>query len=954
MKYISILSKYVFMCAAVVFTACQDDIDLSTGIITDDYGDNYFIIDSGDMPMSRTTYNDTYNTVFDEGDTIGVFGLDENGNAYEGEKNVPYAVKVIVGTLGEDGSITPSTKRSLKPATDKEVNKNRAKYLFYYPYRNDMTLEMAKKLKHTVQSDQTKKGLYEASDLLWDIASPTDGGKHCYIQMDHVMANIIIIVDEKNYAPDKGVIINGVNITAEGIDLMKDGIGEMAGSYQANNTTNGLKMWNFNYDAGGSRQFRIALPAQTINAEKNGKNFISVQYNTGKNDSNGNAVYGNKTFNLRNDLEMKPGYNYIFRLSTKPVPIINYTDDDSWVLDVIDPETGNPIGLLCREYLNYQPRITEGEEGEPADDGKDRYFDKPTGYKINDDPTRVTINSQAWVFYRLEKDGITPDLTKGQILRFIYDVRINGNEPKVSRYYDYYENNKIFNKRLDKQGVGGHAWPKSIKKNVFVGKATSGYDASASGMFLADHGHQWTYDEEGFGRSSINFYEYHMHGGTIYWNGEKGDKDGLDHNEIIHFEMPDADDIPGFPQCPRNSKYPSVLLAHTNIERQCNFNQDVFNNGHIAFERATDGTAKNIHVSYSPLTEGKVLDANGCNVGITFPHYYIDTRMSKNGKTELTKYPIRKIGFNKFWMARALETTIFTDGTPIKCYNKRSPNKGYDLPSETDFSKKLEAGYVYPFEENYCDGTNDGFNDWDPINQYTEEQLHKMGISPIFNYGALADSRIISSSVESYTTYHIPSEKDFKELCKYLGYLPNSKLMSNRILQKNREIGMREILEARAYDQMGLGINIYTGNVSGFDLTTDGIRVLYSDATNERVGRSANFWIKTNENLLGPETMRIISFYGENTWMDNLSNGDFSKSLVNHGSRENLMSDRNVWFPIPNYSNHQHFRMLNFAPIRFYLSYNVSKFSAAVPLRAQSRNVPQRQINRNVYVEICK
>lgn len=142
------------MCLTVAITACQDELYISGGVDIEDYGDSYFIIDTDDMPLSRATYNDINNTVFDEGDIVGVFGLDENDNICDGEENIPYSVNVIAGTLNPDGTIASSTKRTLKPATDKEVKKNRVKYLFYYPYQEDMTFADIQNLKHT--SPQTK------------------------------------------------------------------------------------------------------------------------------------------------------------------------------------------------------------------------------------------------------------------------------------------------------------------------------------------------------------------------------------------------------------------------------------------------------------------------------------------------------------------------------------------------------------------------------------------------------------------------------------------------------------------------------------------------------------------------------------------------------------------------------------------------------------------------------
>lgn len=913
MKYRSILSIFAYMCLTVAITACQDELDISGGVDIGNYGDSYFIIDTDDMPLSRATYNDINNTVFDEGDIVGVFGLDGNDNICDGEENIPYSVNVIAGTLNPDGTIASSTKRTLKPATDKEVKKNRVKYLFYYPYQEDMTFADIQNLKHTVATDQRpaeeetgKNKAYEKSDLLWDIAVPESGGKYCHVKMDHTMANIIVIVDETNYAPDKGVIINGVNITAEGINLLKDGIDNLAGTYTTDTPTDGLNMWGFNYGSGGSRQFRLAVPAQTIKAE-NGKDFISVQY--GKSDKNGNVTYQNKTFNLNKDLVMKPGYNYIFRLSTRPLPIPDYNDDDSWVLDVLDPETGEQVGLLCREYIRYQPQNTLS-----AGDGDNSDYQNPdqitypfeeektsgNGYKLKG----LTMSSQAWVFYKMDKvNSGCPDLTKGQILRVIYDVRSNMNNAITA--------------------VG--AWPAPYKKENGI---FSLQKSSSHNLYCSNHGHNWIndgtsgrstcedFDDNGDyldksylkdgSQSAQYFYEFWdkmtgvdpndekekegyftMHGSWLWWCPE--------HRLIYDFKLYDGERVS---------------------------NQDAKNYGHIAIPPQGDP-----YVSFVPLDkknpkyefDGKEDKSQSTKVGITVPHYLVDTRTSKDGTVEITRYPIVKIGYNKFWMSKSLRTKHLNDDakTPLVDY---SNHPDHTIENFGDKNLVFEPGFVYPWR--YTASKAENKNTWDVELLYNTRTILNDNFLPLANING--------------EKYNVPTEEDIHILWNYLGWCAFNKMQSsdvipsgdNGYLQKgNPHPATEEEAYARGFLYSNNGICV---NVSGFNLKA----VSYCVSNGENGWpREGNIGGRSTTLLLKPknegENEMFFVFYNQFDQNIPYSSQLFNPQDVNSNRVKNGPSQQSR----------------TFAPIRLFLSFTSmeGKSCSGYCSQAYAPNRPSRR-----------
>ena len=434
----------------------------------------YFILEDP-TPLTRVTYaGDGLHADFEKEDLVGCFALNDDLKAAEGEgfkPNACYRVSVHTNiTTGED-------RRFLSPVTDSDdLNKSKSKYLFYYPYDPEITsLDQLKAYTHSVNTDQNDRDRYEASDLLWDICIPDAAKQSVYVEMDHAMAQIIVEVESGLIKEGTVPTLLNIPTTVSKLDLVKPDLAtmtedmEVEGSYElAEDSRKSITMWEFGYATSGNFMFRAAVPANhTISA---GSKVLSLE------NPDGNKV----TYRLSKGLSFEPGKNYRMTLVRKHdyvAPEIG--DDETWVYDVLDPETGQPVGLLCREYLRYQPGRTNFQE------------DVGTGTPYPSENTKY-INSQAWVFYKLQPTG-EPDLKEGQVLRFIYDV-VYG-----------------------KSGTSTGFWPEPYE----------GY--ALGGVFTPMHGHTWTVNKaandynqahEGYyGVSSQDSTDYYMHGGTVIWDG---------------------------------------------------------------------------------------------------------------------------------------------------------------------------------------------------------------------------------------------------------------------------------------------------------------------------------------------------------------------------------------------------------------------------------------------------
>lgn len=604
--YIAFLSIVLF------FTSCamEEAFEPVVPEVEAELPDSVFFILADPAPLTRVTYaGDGLHADFEKEDLVGCFALNDDLTAAEGEgfkPNACYRVSVHTNiTTGED-------RRFLSPVTDSDdLDKSKTKYLFYYPYDPEITsLDQLEKYTHSVNTDQNDRDRYEASDLLWDICTPIAELKSVEVEMDHAMAQIIVEVESDLIKEGTVPTLLDIPTTVSMLDLVKLDLAEMTAdmdvedSYElAEDSRKSITMWEFGYATSGNLMFRAAVPANhTISS---GSKILSLE------NPEGNKV----TYRLSKGLSFEPGKTYLMTLVSRiDVVAPEITDEDSWVLDVLDPETREPVGLLCREYVRFQPGASS--QTEP---------DYITGELYNGGTTKY-ISSQAWVFYKM--DGDYPDLDEGTVLRFIYDVRAN---VKDSRDF------------VDGNWKTAWFWP---SPHIQKGERTIG------GLFTPEHGHDWVLSVDGNnGVSAVDGVEYldqnntsapsagpyehkehYMHGGVLVWDG--------DNNVIDNF-----------------------ILPTNNIT-----NQEAKDNGHIAIP--SQGAP---FVSYSALDPNNpTVDVDGNKVGLLTQHYLIDRRIGKQRRAEERMYPLVKIGYNQFWMTYSLRAATLSDGTPIPNYNSET------------------------------------------------------------------------------------------------------------------------------------------------------------------------------------------------------------------------------------------------------------------------------------------
>lgn len=499
MKMIRYIIYVVFFMTGLSSCVMEDVLDPSeTGngieeVLPDDM---YFILEPP-TPHTRVVYTNEYKSMFEREDIVGCFAVNKStlelmpeNDGYKRNASYRVAVHTNVETDEERYFLAPMTVSDNLPRTDNVM------YLFYYPYDNSLddvsSLADLKNYSHTVRENQNNRDYYEASDLMWDFCEP-DHERNCvYVRMDHAMANIIVEVSpdliDVNYTIPVPVLQN-LATTANGIDLTSTS-SELMVPYTTDNASP-IAMWEFGKANSGNYMFRATVPAfQTIEVSQ-----VLLQIHAPDNVKH--------NYRCQKSITFQPGMNYFFHakmpdpeddVDDGQVVAPEITDDDTWVYDVLDPDTHQPVGLLCKEYLYFQP----GQSASVAD--------KKTGtsYTSGSQSTKY-LSSQAWVFYKNRPSG-EPDLDVGYVMRFETDIRYKGDG-----------------------GTSGY-WPLPHNSITDTG----------SGLFTPDHGHSWVSSMSGvsdwmtqdglYGKSSDDYVENYMHGGKVIWDGTG--------NRIQWFEMP--------------------------------------------------------------------------------------------------------------------------------------------------------------------------------------------------------------------------------------------------------------------------------------------------------------------------------------------------------------------------------------------------------------------------------
>lgn len=837
-------------CTDEALPGAGDDNDAKTGEAA------YFLLTNG-VADTRVAYfeGNVNHTEFANGDVVGVFALDATGKAAAaGQKaNARYLVSKPVSLTNTQAA----TVASLIPVSDAdELDKNMPSYLFYYPYNPAITsLDDLKDYTHTVATDQNSEAAYEQSDLLWDVASPS--GNHVEVTMEHATAQIIVYIDDANFDVDRGATLLSQPTSFSDADFTTVQRTDL--SYTVSQNMENINMWHFGYDDKGRILFRAVVPA--LRRLTKGTTIIRAVNKKGE----------TKGFSLKADLQMFPGYNYIFTLGRKAAPLPETGDDDSWVLDVLDPETGEIVGLLCREYIRYQPQHTLARDIDSNHQPDQITFpwigQRDTTIHVNTDgqnPTTlsgVTISSQVWVFYNLKDDnsGI-PDLSKGTALRFLYDVR--GSVSKDGKCFQ-----------------AASAWPAphhcSGVYNFHLG--VSNQQGNQQGLFLTDHGHDWIYDETAkIGRPSRNgeehkgngndtddeYYEFYdiqsdgmpgcMHGGTIYWFGSD--------NLISHYTMPT-----------------------TRVS-----NETARDNGHISIP--CDGGKP--FVSYTPVHDYRDTehDSKGESnkAGIVIPHYLVDTRRDTHGKVLTNRYPLVKIGFNQFWMSKSLRARTLTDGTPLVCYSKPF------VEGKDGFQVTFVKPWYYPsMSPGYLISTK-GVNsndlikmDFSPLDLFGVEGMNDRSIPLLYNTLAINNNEFPPVSADPHFSYFSPRLDDMATLANYMGWNFSAKFMSDDIRVKG-DYPYPSDLEC-LINGYSLSIQSYTSNVCGLNLKAFGY---YSADLSKNLTVAASLLLKWNSPIVHENMIPLLSFETWDSWSGtDLFPGRFIDPNFKNISSKNFGSD---------------------------------------------------------------
>lgn len=807
------------LAAILALAACSDSL-VESGVNTgdlDDYWAQYdFIIHDGNG--TRVSYEGNVDhATFDEGDEVGVYAVSPEGTLISGQPtNVSYTVRDIT-------NINTGTQRQVLQPTNPEVAVTKSpnyRYVLYYPYNPNMTLNRLKNYTHSVQQDQDSKEAFEASDLLWCYYTPPEGNVY-EVDFDHAMAQIIVETNDEATS----VYLLNMPLTASGINLVQSlsddftyqaSVPSYPATQEEENTP--IKAHYFGYAQNGNKQFRAVIPAHTF--DKEGQGIPAVRIATSnESDYKISTRQGGFTF--------RPGYDYTLTLSKgNPIPEIESGEDDSWVLDVLDPETGKPVGLLCREYLVYQPDATTHQH---------------TGNAIPERTDSKYIDSQAWVFYNLREDG-TPELSTGTVLRFTYDVQINfsGNAQNAFDQYSAYL-----------PAPHEHSFP------------------DAGGIFLPRHGYYWTttdgtqaqhlrdgkYGTEleipGDTDPKVNEQNYHMHGGTIKWGYTNG------HSYIADFTLPSQDEYQSV------DEYEGVNIGDGSgyiTNKQADF-------AHIAIDG--DGNAS---VSYLPISEtDKYQDIDGNKVGVLQPHYLIDRRVNAEGVVEENRYPLVKIGHNQFWMSKSLRTTTMTDGTPLICCNKITTDgsKPATTADNLNWQEEFDASYIYPFsQEVQNEGTYyDPVNDPEEMNPTPLEYNGEFSPAPCYNSTAVNDERFVPKSNDSRLYYQMPTATQFEDMSGYFGEYFAAKICTNQLAKKSNNEYVSEVpgldvmyyavKYGKTYRHQGTESNYFTPNISGFNLRAIGYFYANGEPStahttfNEMTGSAAIMLKKQNPNQTG-------------------------------------------------------------------------------------------------------
>lgn len=312
MKLHSIFKITAFAAVALAMSACSDELAVQDSVpgSGDSFWSQYdFVISDG--IDTRVAYTDLKHAEFEEGDEVGVYVVDTDGNLVSDQPtNASYTVRNVTNLN------TGVQRQVLQPTNpDVAVDKNSDyRYVLYYPRNPNMTLDRLKNYTHAIELEQGSKEAYEASDLLWRYYTPPSSDTY-EVAFYHVMAQLVIeIPEDEVFLSDDTNTPSGVyflNMPTRGFSINLVQAWSNTFSYGTETVTPptddseenpAIHAWQYGTAMSGNLQFRALVPAHTVAADVPAVRIYTAD-----------GTYTD--YKLGGEVQLKAGYNYTLSLT---------------------------------------------------------------------------------------------------------------------------------------------------------------------------------------------------------------------------------------------------------------------------------------------------------------------------------------------------------------------------------------------------------------------------------------------------------------------------------------------------------------------------------------------------------------------------------------------------------------------------------------------------------------
>lgn len=311
------MKKYfLYLLVPLLLHACSSDDD--TGMQTEIRAGNEVQFNVGFAPSTRATTDVDFESVFENGDEIGVFALEA------GTTNVVYQNVKLIYTAGNWVAATDADKIYYPPGDSK------LDFYAYYPYQGDHNTTMDN-LSFAVLADQSEDDDYSKSDLLTATAM-LQNTSTVNLSFTHLMSMIQVKATRVAPVPVFREGVGGFKVILKNVIHETDNINWVANSADAkiSASVGDISMYRVP-TTDGSWVFRALVPSQQVAAGKLFQfeqtlqgNKIDMSYNTAS------AVIYPKS----NASQFQITLDY----QLNPIQIYSVGD--------VYPHTGTPLGIV--------------------------------------------------------------------------------------------------------------------------------------------------------------------------------------------------------------------------------------------------------------------------------------------------------------------------------------------------------------------------------------------------------------------------------------------------------------------------------------------------------------------------------------------------------------------------------------------------------------------------------